>query len=195
MSRIEPEGPRPSAALCPQSARRHAGVLHRFRRNRDGTSAVEFAIVAAPFFALLFALIEVGLVFFATFTLENAVDRGARAIRTGQAQQAGFDAGQFKTEVCKHVHGLLNCESGLEVDVRKFSTFGGMSLPSPLDEDGNMTDDFTYDPGGAGDIVVVRAFYEWGLIANLPGVGLGNMGNGARLLSASAAFRNEPYDN
>ena len=36
-------------------------------------------------------------------------------------------------------------------------------------------------------------FYEWDLIANFPG-GLGNMPNGSRLLVATAAFRNEPFE-
>jgi Flp pilus assembly pilin Flp len=40
---------------------RHA--LRRFRRNRRGSSAVEFALVAPVFFALLFAIIETVIVF------------------------------------------------------------------------------------------------------------------------------------
>jgi hypothetical protein len=42
--------------------------------------------------------------------------------------------------------------------------------------------------------VVVRAFYEWGLMAKFPKqIGLGNMANGNRLLAATVAFRNEPF--
>ena len=80
--------------------------------------------------------------------------------------------------------------------MRKFTSFGGVTLPPALDTDGNLHSTFQYDPGGAGDIVVVRVFYEWDLIAELPniiGLGLGNMSNGNRLLTASAAFRNEPF--
>ena len=33
-------------------------ALRRFRRNRRGSAAVEFALVAPMFFALLFAIIE-----------------------------------------------------------------------------------------------------------------------------------------
>ncbi len=43
-------------------------------------------------------------------------------------------------------------------------------------------------------MVVVRGFYEFDLTAKLPKeIGLGNMGNGDRLLMATAAFRNEPF--
>jgi len=37
-----------------------------FRKDTSGATAVEFAMVAGPFFVLLLALIEVALVFFST---------------------------------------------------------------------------------------------------------------------------------
>lgn len=169
------------------------GILRRLRADNSGTTAIEFGIVAAPFFALMVALIEVSLVFFANFTLENAVDQASRLIRTGQAQEQGFDEAQFKQAVCNHVSGVYDCMAGLKLDVRKFDDFTGINLPDPLDGNGELRNDFGYDSGAGGDVVVVRAFYEWNLIANFPG-GLGNMPGGGRLLVATAAFRNEPFD-
>jgi Flp pilus assembly protein TadG len=169
------------------------GLLRRLRADTSGATAIEFGIVAAPFFALMLALIEVSLVFFANFTLENAVDQASRMIRTGQAQQQGFSEAQFKQTVCDHVSGVYDCMSGLKLDVQKFDDFSGINLPDPLDGDGELRSDFSYDAGAGGDVVVVRAFYEWNLVANFPG-GLGNMPGGGRLLVATAAFRNEPFD-
>jgi Flp pilus assembly protein TadG len=180
----------PVMKKLPNKSRR---LRHFLRHERDGATAIEFGIVALPFFMLLVALIEIGLVFFGNFTLENAVDRAARKIRTGEAQTAGFDAGAFKTEVCSNVYAMLDCSGGLKVDVRTFENFGGVALPPPLDGDGNLIDDFEFSPGNGGDIVVVRAFYEWDLIASVPGAGLGNMAGGSRLLAATVAFRNEPF--
>lgn len=178
-------------------SRARRGPFARFRKAQGGNTAVEFGIVAIPFFALMYALIEIGLVFFANFTLENAVDQAARLIRTGQAQQGGFTEGKFKEEVCKHVYGLIDCAGGLIIDVRKFDKFSSITLPEPLDAEGNASIPSNYDPGDAGDIVVVRAFYEWDLIASfgglMPNLGLGNMANGHRLLQAAATFRNEPF--
>lgn len=176
----------------PKNTLRHR--WRRFRKAREGTTAVEFGFVAGPFFLLLFALIEVGLMFLATFTLENAVAEASRLIRTGQAQGSGFSEGQFKTEVCNNVYALFDCSGGLIVDVRKFDNFTSVNVPDAIDGDGNLTGGFQYDPGDGGDIVVVRIFYEWGLLADLPVLDLGNLGNGNRLLSATAAFRNEPFD-
>ncbi len=169
------------------------GIMRRLRADNSGATAIEFGIIATPFFALMVALIEVSLVFFANFTLENAVDRASRMIRTGQAQEQGFSEAQFKQAVCDNVSGLYDCMAGLKLDVQKFDDFTGISLSDPLDGDGELRTDFGFDIGGGGDVVVVRAFYEWDLIANLPG-GLGNMPGGGRLLVATAAFRNEPFD-
>jgi Flp pilus assembly protein TadG len=59
--------------------------LRRFRRNRSGSAAVEFALVAPMFFALIFAIIETGMVFFAGQVLETAVQDGGRLIYTSQS--------------------------------------------------------------------------------------------------------------
>lgn len=176
--------------------------LGGFGRNSSGASALEFAIVAGPFLVLVFGIFAVGLAFAGNMTLENAVAQGARLIRTGQAQGQGFDAGTFKTEVCKYLTAPLSC-GGLKLDVRTFSTFGSSNLTNPLDSNGNLKSGFSYQPGAGGDIVVVRGFYEWNLLAALPimpvshsqsiDTRLSNMPNGNRLLMATVAFRNEPF--
>lgn len=167
--------------------------LGRFRRDSSGASALEFALVAVPLILLLFAVLQVGLAFFANFTLENAAAQGARLIRTGQAQNQGFDAAAFKNEVCKHMGGMLPCAK-LQLDVRCFSNFGSTDITSPLDSNGNLKTNFSYCPGQGGDVVVVRAFYPWDLPGLLPSeINLSNMNNSHRLLVATVAFRNEPF--
>jgi Flp pilus assembly protein TadG len=170
--------------------------LGGFGPNSSGASALEFALLAGPFLLLVFGILAVGLVFVANMTLENAVEQGARLIRTGQAQSQGFDAARFKTEVCKYLIGPLSC-AGLKLDVRTFSTFGSSTLTN------NSSSGLSYAPGVGGDVVIVRAFYEWDLLAKLPimpirnnqsvDTRLSNMPNGNRLLIATAAFRNEPF--
>ncbi len=169
--------------------------LSRLCRDRSGGAAVEFAIIAMPFTLLLLAVLEVGLVYFANFSLENAAAQGARLIRTGQAQNQSFDAAKFKTEVCKYIAPPVTC-SDLKLDVRHYTNFSGAGsdLTNPLDSSGNLKTTFSYDPGAGGDVVVVRAFYEWGL--KLPTeISFGNMKNGDRILVATVAFRNEPFQN
>ena len=65
-------------------------TLRRFRQREDGAAAVEFALIATPFLALTFAIMETAGVFFAGQALETATADSARLIMTGQAQTQGF---------------------------------------------------------------------------------------------------------
>jgi len=171
-------------------------VARRLLRQQDGTAAIEFSLVAVPFFALIFAIMETALVFFAGQTLETAGADSARLIMTGQAQSKGLNKDTFKDAVCDKVKafGLFNC-SVLAVDVQKYSQFADINLSTlPLDADGKLkTDSFVYQPGGPGEIVVVRVMYQWPVHVSLLGLNLSDMAGGKRLLMSTSAFRNEPY--
>lgn len=171
-----------------------AKSVRRFIRRDDGAAAVEFGLVAAPFFALMFAIIETALVFFASQTLETAVADSARLIMTGQAQDQSFSQTQFKSQVCSRIYGLFDCQNGIQIDVKTYSSFGSINNSPPLDANGKLkTDSFGYNPGKACDIVVVRLMYQWPTYVSLLGFNLSNMAGNARLLMATAAFRNEPF--
>jgi Flp pilus assembly protein TadG len=168
----------------------------RFMRRQDGAVAVEFALILVPFLALMFGIMETALVFFADQTLETAVADSARLIMTGQAQMQNLTAQTFKDQVCSRIYGLFNCPNGVYVDVETYSSFGSITNTPPLDNSGRLvTSNFVYQPGGPGDIVVVRLYYQWPIYVSLMNLSnLSNMSNHSRLLVATAAFRNEPYN-
>lgn len=168
--------------------------LSRFKRANSGATVVEFALVAMPFFLLLYAILDIALIFFASTTLENGLVAAARQIRTGQAQAANMTAAQFRTLVCDEISMLLGCDARLGLDVRKYSGFGSVQFPAALDDGGNLTGNQTFDPGAPGDVVVVRAFYTWPMLTPTVGAQFVNMAGGHRLLEATIAFRNEPYN-
>ncbi|MGE3991734.1 TadE/TadG family type IV pilus assembly protein [Pseudorhodoplanes sp.] len=168
-------------------------ILRCFARRNDGAAAVEFAMVAAPFLALVFAILETAIIFFAGQVLETAAADSARLIMTGQAQKAGISQAQFKQEVCKRVFGLFDCNSGIKVDVRTYSAFNSADMSKPIDGNGNVTFTPSFQPGSPGDIVVVRLLYEWPVWVSLLGLNLADMSGNKRLIMATAAFRNEPY--
>jgi Flp pilus assembly protein TadG len=170
-------------------------ALGRFVRRQDGSAAVEFGLVAAPFLALTFAIMETAVVFFSGQALETAVADSARLIMTGQAQTQGFDQAAFKNAVCAKIFGLFDCQNGVYVDVKTYTNFAGVNMTNPLDANGNFVNNFSYNPGGPGDIVVVRLFYQWPVYVSLLGFTMQNMSGHKRLLVATAAFRNEPYAN
>jgi len=171
---------------------------HRFTRHQGGSAAVEFGLILLPFLALMFGIMQTALVFFADQTLQTAVSDSARLILTGQAQNQGLDATTFKKQVCARVYGLFNCQSGISVNVQKFSSFGGISYTPPIDSSGHLdTSGFGYNPGGPGDIVVVTLYYQWPIFFTLmdfSSLGTPGLAGGNRLLVATAAFRNEPYN-
>ena len=173
---------------------RRAGLraLGRLGRDQKGATAVEFGFVALPFFALMFAIIETGLMFFGDQALDSAVADASRQIRTGQAQQTDMSASAFKAAICKGVAGLINCDN-LKVVVQTYTDFSAITLSIPkIDPTTNLpqvTENYPVTHGG--NIVVVRAYYNWPLF--VPGMDsyLGN--NGSTLMIATAAFRNEPF--
>lgn len=175
------------------AANRTRALLKRFVRNHSGVAAVEFAMIAAPFFFLLFAMIEIAAVFFLGSVLENAVLETARDIRTGRAQSSGMSQAAFRTAVCDRIVVLGTCDN-VEIDVRVFEDFDNVDQSSPIEDGAINTDDFGFDPGDAGDIVLVRVFYRWQLLT--PGFtgALANMSGNQHLITAATVFRNEPFD-
>jgi Flp pilus assembly protein TadG len=167
-------------------------ALRQFRRNRTGSAAVEFALVAPVFFALLFAIIETGIIFLAGQVLETITQDSARMILTGQAQTAAYTQAQFQTYVCSQIPALFTCNN-ISIDVESYSSFSGVTIASQIDSNKNFINNMQYNPGGPGDIVVVRLFYPWPQIVTGLGYNITNLSGNKRLLVATAAFRNEPY--
>jgi Flp pilus assembly protein TadG len=183
------------ASLIGMAVRLRGGaLLRRFARRQEGAAAVEFAMVAAPFLGLVFAIMETALVFFAGQMLETAAADSARLIMTGQAQMQGYTESTFKTAVCDRVHLLANCLGEIHVDVRSYPKFADANIPKPIDPEGNLkTSDFGYNPGGASQITVVRVMYQWPVYVSLFGLSLSDLTGRKRLLIATVVFCNEPY--
>ena len=177
--------------------------LIRIRKNNDGSAAVEFSLVAAPFIFLLFAMVEVGISMFAAQALETGTQDVGRLVMTGQSQNSAKPktnngvtetqeqantrvAGEFKTALCNKVSSLFSCAQIL-VDVRSFSSATTVTLPSPT----NCQLANKFEMGGPDDIVVVRVFYQWPTFATA--LNFANCPDAKRLLISTAAFRNEPF--
>jgi Flp pilus assembly protein TadG len=167
--------------------------LRRFVMQRRATSTVEFGLLAAPFIALTFAILQTAIIFFASQSLETATAAAARLVLTGQAQTQGWSAGQFKQQLCDTILGLFNCQGGVYVDVQTYPSFSAANLGLPISNGNLNTSALGYNPGGPGDIVVVRVYYQYPVYMNLLGFNLSNLNGGLNLLAATAVFQNEPY--
>lgn len=157
-----------------------------------GATAAEFGLLAVPFFALVFLILNTALAFFAQQTLQTATTQAARLIMTGQAQAQKLGAAQFQQAICANSASLLDC-AGIYVNVRTFSSFSTVSMLNPVQNGKFSSSNMGYSPGVSGDIVLVQAFYQWPLYATSLGFDFSNVSGGRDLLVATAAFRNEPF--
>jgi Flp pilus assembly protein TadG len=172
--------------------------LRAFARAEKGAMAVEFAIIALPFLILLFGIIELAMVFLATTTLQNATEMASRKIRTGEFQTSGATAKtDFAALVCQNMNWLAaSCPSKLTVAVQTFSNFTtAAGAPPPPSSTFNPNTATCWSTGDAGDIVLVRTYYQWNLFTPMLNHALANM-NGSttkRLITSVSTFRNEPF--
>ena len=172
-----------------------------FLRCRNGATAVEFALVAAPFLALLVAILQSALVFFASRVLDEVTEEASRYIMTGQAQQGGITQSGFGTYICTGsntsalVSALFTC-SKIMVNVQNFADFSSASTASPtltFNPNGTVANTWNYNTGNPGDIVVVQVMYQWPVVLGPLSMNLSNLTNGNRLLVSTAVFKSEPY--
>jgi Flp pilus assembly protein TadG len=182
------------------AGKRRRSRFGAFIRDSKGATAVEFALIAAPFLAILAALIQTFLLFFAQSLLENAVRASARQILTGQVQTQDASLSQtaaaaaFHQIVCNNADVLFTC-TGLMVDVQVANNWSSANTGAPTltyNSDGTVSNTWQFNPGNAGDIVVVRVMYLWPVFFGAIAFNMANQANGSREIMASAAFQNEP---
>ncbi|WP_339931044.1 TadE/TadG family type IV pilus assembly protein [uncultured Brevundimonas sp.] len=180
---------RPTAPSRP-GRRRRTG----FWRARDGSTAVEFAMVALPFFFMMFAILELGLVFVIDSVLENATAETSRLIRTGRAENSGMTAEQFKTSLCGRMSIFqADCNARATVDVRVIPNFSTPNPPDPMASGSFQTSDLGYDDGTAGSTMLIRVWYKQPLVTPFMNEGLSRLKDGSAYLTSTAVFRNEPF--
>ncbi len=170
--------------------------LRRFLKSQDGAAAVEFALVAAPFFFVLGSIAETGLMLFSEYVIQNAVQGAAREIRTNQVT---FEDGtlkkteaEFKTMFCGSLTSLIDCEGAVTVYVDSDNDFASLEAAMPDFIAIGSGGPSSYVPGQPLDAVGVVATYDWDFAFPLMDF-LGNIDGGSkRRLHGIAIFRNEP---
>lgn len=185
-------------------------------RDERGAVLVEFALIAAPFFALIFATLITALVMFTQQVLDTSTEAVAREIMTGQVQKGSVkvrDAAtgnmvsidsnaKLKTRVCDQIKangaGFIDC-SNVMVSLTKLATFSGATYnPVTLNFNpaGAVTNaPNTFDTIGQEEIGLVTVYYRWPrLIGPLLGFRTGNQSNGERLMVSNAIFKTETYN-
>lgn len=166
-------------------------MLARLLRSSDGAALIEFAILGPAFLALLVAILQTGVVFLFQQTLQTATTQTARLIMTGQAQTQNIGSATFLQDVCNAAGNLFTC-ANLSANIQTFSSFSGVQMTSPV-SGGTFTNPNSYSLGGPGDIVLVQVFYQLPVMTAPLGFTMATTSNGNALITATAVFRNEPY--
>lgn len=189
--------------------------LRSFLRSRDGAAAIEFAILAIPYFMIIFAIIETFVAFSAEQLLSNATSNLARQLRTGQitynlSRTSDKSEAQFRQLMCDEISILMQCDATeistphkLYIDARTFTAFS--TIPTAIPRVSNTdfadidTSSFRFAPGGAKSINMMRAFYRWQIITDLvrPFITTIRPADGSMptdfLIIATTAFQNEDF--
>ena len=190
--------------------------LRAFRRHTRAAAGIEFALIAPVFFTLLLGIMETGILFYAQNRLVYATQVAGREVRTGTAQGTAYATAPkcsggaggsgangayassqewFKDQICCGISSLMtDCSGSLHVNVQNYTSGFGTGFSNTTDANGNLQPvSDSYSPGTACNVVLLRATYNWTIVTPILSWFLVNMTNNQHLLSATTAFRNEPF--
>lgn len=189
-------------------------LFPRLIRSDDGAAAIEFALLALPYFLIVFAIFETFIAFTGAQIVGGAVDTMARRLRTGQITAADntkstyLSESQFRQAFCNEIAILMKC-SGTEVatpvklfiDVRSAASFAAISTTVGFNAStGDVdTSTFAYNPGGPGTINMVRAVYKWEVMLDLMRPYFSTVkitsdpSKSYFLIMETTAYKNEPF--
>lgn len=191
----------------PGRAKRFA--LMRFGRDENGSAAIEFAILAIPFFLLVFAIIETCVAFAAEQTVNKVVNELGRDLRTGRitfntGEATDLTEQQFQDLFCERMSVMIRCGADVEkrlfLDLRSFDTFADIPTGVPKKNGAIDTTGFDFSPGGASSINVLRAYYLWRVTTDLMRPYITNITAAGDsiphhyLIVGTTAYRNESYE-
>jgi Flp pilus assembly protein TadG len=184
-----------STALKKSIKSKFFGCAH----NDDGATAIEFAMVAMPFFMLVFGMISVSNFYFMNVSVEKGMDMTGRLVRTGQAQANNMTVGQFKNNICTEAGGWIKCNN-LQLFVQSRDDWSQVTPENCVDNAGvvrsspmNDSDLIAVHTGSAQKVVVVTACYKWELASRIPFLKVGDMSDGSKMIQTVTAFKTEPY--
>ena len=153
-------------------------IVGRFLRDQRGGSVVEFAIMAPLTIMMLIGIVELGMVFLVSGSLENAVLASSRFGITGNAVAGTTREEVIRDVIARNTYGLVPMDE-VTIDTIVYDNFSDIGQPEPFadanangvfdsgesftDVNGNGqfdTDVGQVGLGGPGDIVLYRIRYQ-----------------------------------
>ncbi len=165
----------------------------RWAGNTEGTTAIEFSLMAIPYIFLTVGIIELSIMYASASLLEGATGSAARLIRTGQLQQGGGDPETvFREALCDYATVLIQCND-IQLEVLHMENFpeAGAST-AQFDEDGNLVSG-GFDAGGSDETILIRVAYRYHMMTPFVGTLLAGPSN-ERLFISTIVLQTEPYE-
>ncbi|MCE2510632.1 MAG: pilus assembly protein [Alphaproteobacteria bacterium] len=180
------------------------------RRQREGSTTVEFAFAMPILAAALIGLVELSMIMLVTTLMEGGLRQAARFGVTGFVPAGVTREQRILDILAEQTIGLVDIGQA-QVTTLIYPDFEDIGEAEPYTDDspanGNydVGEDFVdvngngqWDAdmgasgaGDAGDIVVYRITYDWDMLTGLLDAFIGQ--NGAIQLTASVAVQNEPF--
>jgi Flp pilus assembly pilin Flp len=194
-------------------------LLKRFRRDQEGTTAVELALISPVLATVLFGIIELSVAMFVNTVVEGGLRDASRVGLTGM-DTGGTSREQRIADIVNEASlGMVNL-TPTDIEAQIYPSFGDIGQPEPYDDingDGTYTStSFSHggvsypngEPyedingsgaweddmgqaglGGPGEIVLYTISYNWNLLSGQIIPILG----GVIPMTASMVVRNEPF--
>jgi Flp pilus assembly protein TadG len=178
---------------------RPRGVLTRFRKDAKGATAIEFGLLAMPFFMMLMMIVETSMLFWTRQVLQQATSQAARTILTGESRNVYTgttteQTAKFRDAICENMALGSNCATRLFVDVQPTGT----SFPPNMAESmisGNKINpaNFKMRPVAPSEVAVVRVALKMPVLVQGFFGTMAVLEDGSNVLQAVVAFQAEPY--
>lgn len=182
---------------------RVSSIAQELARDARGATAVEFALVATPFFGLILLILQVGLFHFSVQSLDYATRQAGRIVMTNQVPGSISSASSFKTKyICPQVFWAISCDK-LVVNSFKVGKSSDASASSGvytyIDSSSRQLKSPVSDPtqqsfclGGPGDYIYLDVAYPYpNFVAKL----LSSVAPATFLMRSSTVVYNEPKKN
>lgn len=169
----------------------------RWETDARGSAAVEFAMLGLPFLAMLGVMLQAGLHILTQQSLDDAVDKAARALFTGEFQTEADGtpaADRMRSLMCRSIQ-FVSC-ADLKLDVTSSAAFASATQSQPYDantKNWNAAFGKTFACPTGDAVVSITAAVPAPLYFSLLMPSGQAMPGGRQLLVSTAIFRSEPY--
>ncbi len=161
-------------------------LLNKFSKKEDGIAAIEFAILAPVFFALLTAIFEITMFVYSNTAAQRAVEDAVYHMRTGNIYAVLLESEEsaevwMKREICESL-SLSTCTDSLTVQVETYDT--------NYDVYSNSSDpDGVIDAGASGILMRVETTVEVPNLVFTEAI----FGSDNMTITSGLTFMTEPY--